>query len=158
MGITFTYKEKTENTGVSCQEWSDELNEYYETDKIQHRFLVTVLLDGKEVGYAVFEYFTYLDEHGDDLIVCDKGMDTAYLESIYVEKDYRGQGIGTELLKTCLKKCDDLCLRACLVMAPDNYRAKAWYEEIGYDISSDPDWYAVDQGFGVYRVRLTDMT
>lgn len=157
MSLTFDLKEKTQNTGDCVEEWSDELEAYYDSDKIQHRILVTAFLDGIKVGTAVLEYYMYLDEHGDDVVMCENSMDEAYLETIYVKEEFRGNGIGTQLLMKCLEHCDSVCLRPSVVLAPDNLRAKAWYEEIGYDISSDSDWYVVDQGFGVYRVRLSDM-
>ena len=106
---------------------------------------------------ALLEYSTYLDEHSEDVIDSENGMDVAYLETIYVEKEYRVQGIGTALLKNGLEKCEALGLHPSMIIAPDNFRAKAWYEEIGYDISCDSYWNCVDQGFGVYLVRLSDM-
>lgn len=71
---------------------------------------------------ALLEYSTYLDEHSEDVIDSENGMDVAYLETIYVEKAYRGQGIGTALLKNCLEKCKALGLRPSVVLAPDNLR------------------------------------
>ena len=155
--LRFSYTERSENSGDFAERWSDELGEYYDSDRILHRILVKAFLNGVEVGDALFEYSTYLDEHDDDVIDSENGMDVAYLETIYVEKEYRGQGIGTELLKNCLEKCKALGLRQSVVLAPDNLRAKAWYEDIGYDISCDSFWNCVDQGFGVYLVRLSDM-
>ena len=103
------------------------------------------------------EYSTYLDEHDEDVIDSENGMDVAYLETIYVEKEYRGQGIGTALLKNSLENCEALGLHPSVILAPDNLRAKAWYEDIGYDISCDSYLCSVDKGFGVYLVRLSDM-
>ena len=87
------------------EQWSDELDEYYDSDLILHRILVKEFLNGVGVVSELFEYSTYLYEHDDDVIDIENGMDVAYLETIYVEKEYRGQGIGTALLKNGLEKC-----------------------------------------------------
>ena len=155
--LRFSYTERSENSGDFTERWSDELDEYYDSDRILHRILVKAFLNGVEVGSAHLEYSTYLDEHDEDVIDSENGMGVAYLETIYVEKEYRGQGIGTALLKNCLEKCEEIGLRPSVVLAPDNLRAKAWYEDIGYDVSCDSYWCSVDQGFGVYLVRLSDM-
>lgn len=155
--LKVSYTEKSQNSVDFVERWSDELDEYYDSDRILHRILVKAFLNGVEVVSALLEYSTYLDEHSEDVIDSENCMDVAYLETIYVEKAYRGQGIGTALLKNCLEKCKALGLRPSVVLAPDNLRAKAWYEDIGYDISCDSYWNCVDQGFGVYLVRLSDM-
>ena len=62
-------------------------------------------LNGVGVVSELFFFFSYLYEHDDDVIDIENGMDVAYLETIYVEKEYRGQGIGTALLKNGLEKC-----------------------------------------------------
>lgn len=68
------------------ERWSDELDKYYDSNRILHRILVKVFLNGVEVGDALLEYFTHLDEPDEDVIDSENGMNVVYLETLYVEK------------------------------------------------------------------------
>lgn len=123
------------------------------TGRKKHYVNVNAFIENKNVAHATFEYFTETD-NGEDTIICEDGLCEAYMSILYVEKEYRGQGIGTNLLHHCIKMCDDLCLRSCVVLAPDNIRAKTWYKSIGNEILDDISWSHFDQGYGVFRVFL----
>jgi ribosomal protein S18 acetylase RimI-like enzyme len=123
------------------------------TRRKKHYVNVNAFIGDKNVAHATFEYFTETD-NGEDTIICENGLCEAYMSILYVKKEYRGQGIGTYLLHHCIKMCDDLCLRSCVVLAPDNIRAKTWYKSIGNEISDDINWSHIDQGYGVFRVFL----
>lgn len=120
------------------------------TGRNKHCVKVNAFISDRNVAHAMFEYFT----EGEDTIICEDCLYEAYMSILYVEKEYRGQGIGTNLLHHCIKMCDDLCLRSCVVLAPDNIRAKNWYKSIGNEISDDINWSHFDQGYGVFRVFL----
>lgn len=150
--LTYTYKTKEEY--LSSEERYTDDGEEYDSSIYLNRVLITAYLDGKKVGTSLLEYLTYTDEEGDSYI--DEDKDEAYLERIDVLDEYQGKGIGTQLLKHTIEKASNLGLSSSIVLAPDNERAKRWYERIGSEIY-DNDWLSVDQGFGVYRIRPYDL-
>lgn len=76
--------EKMENEVVATHEILDEW--LFEKKKAE---VIFALVDGKEVGIALFfhNFSTFLGRAG------------IYLEDLYVQKEYRGQGVGKALLK-----------------------------------------------------------
>jgi len=153
--ISFSYKEEEKTTGQYKEVWSEDLEDYYDSDQYCKRIVITVHKDGSRVGDSIIEYWYYKDEEDNPVIEDDN--DEAYLERIDVDKIYRGQGIGTQLLKKSIEKAASLGLRSSVVLAPDNLRAKNWYESIGTQIYEDA-WSSLDQGFGVYRINLWNLT
>lgn len=95
-----------------------------------------ITADGQVVGDV--EVVTDYDQDEEDSI--------AYIERIDVYEEYRGKGIGTEVI-TLISNA-----HAFAVLAPDNERARSLYERLGEDFSSDEVYGYCDQGFGVYRV------
>lgn len=79
-------------------------------------------LDSKPVGYAIiFEtYSSFL------------ALPTLYLEDIFISPDYRSQGIGWKLFKTCLKEAKRRgCGRMEWVVLNWNKKAIQFYKRIG---------------------------
>ena len=81
------------------------------------------------------------------------GEDIAYVESIFVDADRRGNGLGTTLLRQLAKEI------GAVYVAPCNEDSKRLYERIGYDaVEDDPSTvnnlglWALDQGFGLYVI------
>ena len=61
-----------------------------------------------------------------------------YLDSIAVLPDYRGQGIGTQLLRTGVEKARQLHIgKASIVVSPDNPKAQQLYESLGFQYVKD---------------------
>jgi ribosomal protein S18 acetylase RimI-like enzyme len=77
-----------------------------------------VTLDGKTVGYFNF-YKT------------DGGYE---IDDLYVLPEYRGQGIGTEIIKKCIEKSDEPLF---LYVFVKNIGAVSLYERLGFRIISD---------------------
>ena len=80
--------------------------------------------------------------------------DTCYIERIDINEEYRGQGIGTEVLKNTLYSEYGFYS---VVVAPDNDDAKRLYERIGTEYTSpmdddECDFSYNDQGYGVYVI------
>lgn len=103
--LKVSYTEKSQNSLDLVERWSDELDKYYDSNRILHRILVKAFLNGVEVGDALLEYSTHLDEPDEGVIDSENDMNVVYLETLYVEKKYREQGTSTALLKNCLENC-----------------------------------------------------
>ena len=87
-------------------------------------------LDGKEIGWASLSV----------------DSESAYCERIDIDEAYRNQGYGTKLLKTLSSEFGSV------FVATDNEDAQRLYDRIGFDVTSDGDWWAVNQGYGVYEI------
>jgi len=72
------------------------------------------------------------------------------LNDLYVEKDYRKQGVGKELIMAALNFAKENNAKFVeLSTAIDNYTAQSLYEQIGFE-KQDPD-----TGFYTYRINVT---
>ena len=78
-----------------------------------------IVVDGKAVG---------------SLLVVNKD-DGKLLDEIYLEEDYRGLGIGTDIIRNILKENDIVYLWA----YKDNVRAVSLYKRLGFVIIEDSD-------------------
>ncbi|MGN0995701.1 MAG: GNAT family N-acetyltransferase [Candidatus Ventricola sp.] len=87
-------------------------------------------LDGQEIGWASLT----VDEN------------SAYCDRIDIDEAHRNQGHGTALLRALSSEFGSI------FVAPDNADAQRLYDRIGWDVSDKDDWWAVDQGFGVYEI------
>ncbi len=87
-----------------------------------------------------------VDQFNEDNNVC-------YIERIDIDEEYRGQGIGTEVLKNTLYSEYGFYS---VVVAPDNEDAKRLYERIGSEYGfisgCECDFGYNDQGYGVYVI------
>lgn len=100
----------------------------------------------EEASYTSMEYVMMLDgkEIGCASLIVDS--ESAYCERIDIDEAYRNQGHGTKLLKTLSSEFGSV------FVAPDNEDAQRLYDRIGFDVTSEGDWWAVDQGYGVYEI------
>jgi ribosomal protein S18 acetylase RimI-like enzyme len=91
-----------------------------------------ILKDDEVVGVA----YTMLDTEDDSEV---------YLEDIEIDKEYRGQGIGTWAINTLAEEY------GFIYFAPTNENNKRLYERIAEEYTvNTPE---VDQGFGVYFIE-----
>jgi ribosomal protein S18 acetylase RimI-like enzyme len=58
-----------------------------------------------------------------------------YVSSVYVEPERRGDGIGSELLRECLRACDAEGVDAVFLWPTD--RSRALYQRLGFKVSDD---------------------
>ena len=86
------------------------------------------IVDGKTVGNA-------------EVMVSD----TAYVERIDIDEEYRTRGYGTAFLMELSSKYGFIYL------APDNEDAQRLYDRLGYEYTGEDADY-IDQGFGVYKI------
>lgn len=89
-----------------------------------------MLLDGQEIGWASVQV----------------DSSSAYCERIDIDEANRNHGFGTELLRSLSDEFGSI------FVAPDNEDAQRLYDRLGYDVTDKGDWWAVDQGFGVYEI------
>ncbi|WP_430503983.1 N-acetyltransferase family protein [Haloparvum sp. PAK95] len=84
------------------------------------------------------------DENDDEVVgyvfVLPESMgfiwDSAVLNEIYVDPDYRGEGVGDDLMDAALEVAADQDLpldRIVLDVDPENARAKAFYDRYGFE-------------------------
>ncbi|MCA9356903.1 GNAT family N-acetyltransferase [Candidatus Nomurabacteria bacterium] len=85
----------------------------------------SVLRGGKEVGHA------YLYMLNNDLHNKPFGL----LEDVYVDSNYRGEGVATELLEAVLKKAQEKCYKLIATSRNDGTRTAVheWYTRLGFD-------------------------
>lgn len=89
--------------------------------------------DGLKVGEA-------------NIMVDSEDEDKIYLEDFNINKEFRNQGIGTEVLKMLAKEASDY-----LYMAPTDEDNQRLYARLGEELTTnDPE---VDQGYGVYKIE-----
>ncbi len=58
--------------------------------------------------------------------------DTYAIHKLFVDKAYRGKGVGTELMKVLLEEIDILQVESFLTVYPKNQPAMALYEKLGF--------------------------
>lgn len=63
----------------------------------------------------------------DGFVVGFVGMDEGYIAGLFVDKEYRGMGIGTKLIEFAKEKYDDITLH----VFENNYGAVTFYENRG---------------------------
>lgn len=83
-------------------------------------------------------------KHVAELTLCinnKNNINTAVIDMIYVEVDFRNQGIGSKLIKiaesySIYHKCCEICLRAKTTGNPENSlqqkELENWYSKLGY--------------------------
>ena len=97
--------------------------------------------DGKVVAclisYDGADYATMRKETF-QLIAEEVGRDFRQMDSIAVLPDYRGQGIGTQLLRAGVEKAQQLHIgKVSIVVSPDNPKAQQLYESLGFQYVKD---------------------
>lgn len=79
--------------------------------------------DGVPAGYCLLS-FSYSTEPGGKVIL---------IEEIYISPEFRGRGFGHQVFDFLKNEYRDSSARLRLEVAPDNTRAKALYEEVGFE-------------------------
>ncbi|XP_053703635.1 thialysine N-epsilon-acetyltransferase-like [Synchiropus splendidus] len=90
--------------------------------------------EAKTAGYALY-YYTYSTWSGPSL----------YLEDLYVKPDYRGMGIGKQLLANVAKVGrDNSCVHLQLTVSEGNASARAFYDANGgQDLTGKEGWHMI---------------
>ena len=85
-------------------------------------------IDEKVVGYALY-YYTFSGYQGSPVL---------YINNLYVKPDYRGQGIGTQLLKRLAQYgVEHECCRIALDVFEWNETAFAFFKKFGGQLKKD---------------------
>jgi GNAT superfamily N-acetyltransferase len=82
-----------------------------------------VCIEDKPIGYVVLTLGFSLEYHGRD----------AFIDEIYLEEPYRGQGIGTKIFAFVEEQARALGVQAIhLEVERHNQRAQSFYQKIGF--------------------------
>ena len=84
---------------------------------------LSVMLDGKKIGYGYL--YLFYDEDGD--------LSVAYVKDINIDEAYRNHGYGTSVLRQLSDKYDGIYI------CPDNPDAERLYDRLGRQVSSPPE-------------------
>lgn len=108
--------------------------------------------DGEHVWRIWVEYalvYVAVDEEGNVIgaSLAFPCRDKLYsVHKVFVAKAYRGQGIGTELMKILIVELDKLEVDAFLTVYPKNSPAIALYNKLGFtDKKFEKDFYGVEE-------------
>ncbi len=85
----------------------------------------------------------------DELLTAKVGQEDYYLSNVVVDPDFRGQGIGTYILKNSLKLAEEVgCPRVILNVTLKNEKALKFYERFGFKVTgkNTVEWIFKDQG------------
>lgn len=80
--------------------------------------------DGVDAGFLLMAY-TFSQESGGKV---------AWVEEIFINPEFRGQGLGTEFFRFIKDEIEPTCSRIRLEVEEDNVRAKKLYESLGFRI------------------------
>ena len=80
--------------------------------------------DGVDAGFLLMAY-TFSQESGGKV---------AWVEEIFINPEFRGQGLGTEFFKFIKEEIEPTCSRIRLEVEEDNLRAKKLYESLGFQV------------------------
>lgn len=83
-----------------------------------HEFTLVVKDEEKIAGYI-------------DVTVC---LGVAYVKSLLIGKEYRGKGIGKELMDATEEKVKNLGAHKIWLETGSNWQAKTFYEKLGYSV------------------------
>ncbi len=96
---------------------------YKEVKKDCYAIKITATENDKEVGRA------WLYILGNDLHAEPFGL----LEDVFVEKQFRGQGVGTKLVQDAIKEAKKIgCYKLIATTRSSRKIACAWYEKFGF--------------------------
>ena len=84
---------------------------------------LSVMLDGKKIGYGYL--YLFYDEDGD--------LSVAYVKDINIDESYRNHGYGTSVLRQLSDKYGGIYI------CPDNPDAERLYDRLGRQVSSPPE-------------------
>lgn len=94
-------------------------------EKINKSFAIKILLeeDGKILGWA-FVYIMFADRHVEPY---------AYLENVYVEPEYRGQGLGNKLVELAVAEAKEQgCYKIIGTSKMEKIGVHEFYEKHGF--------------------------
>ena len=80
--------------------------------------------DGTDAGFLLMAY-TFSQESGGKV---------AWVEEIFINPEYRGQGLGKEFFNFIKKEIEPHCTRIRLEVEEDNIKAKKLYSSLGFEI------------------------
>ena len=113
-------EEKEALSQFKAQEYPSVDKEHYGEipDFTFHEFTLVIKDEEKIVGYI-------------DATVC---LGVGYVKSLLIGSDYRGKGLGKELMDAAEEKVKNLGAHKIWLETGSNWQAKAFYEKLGYSM------------------------
>ena len=98
---------------------------YYDGASLNHLRLAFVTGANNYLGWKITS--ADFEEWGDET-----GPEQIYLDSLYVEPDFRGQGVASSLIKWALEHSPNPGKPYGLLVEPENTNARRLYEKLGF--------------------------
>ena len=118
----------------------DRLYEYYMAEPAKRNYFVAVNEDGRVVGGGGVDEFTNLEG-------------CAELQKLYVDADYRGQGIASRIIDMVEKEARRLGYERIYIETHSNLQdATRLYEKLGYTLIDRPE-YAVHETMDTFLIK-----
>lgn len=108
---------------IPVQNFADVFEEMCNGGSQRIRGLV-VEIKGQIAGYSQLS-FSYSTEAGGPVVL---------IEEVYIKPDFQGKGIGSALFQFIEREYHNKAARLRLEVAPDNKRASALYERLGFSV------------------------
>jgi ribosomal protein S18 acetylase RimI-like enzyme len=110
-----------ENIPFNEKEMEDSLRKLLKNDIYGKAFLIYA--DGSAAGYLIITFGYSIEFKGKD----------ALIDELYIDKNFRGKGLGTEALKYAEKVCSESGVKAIhLEVEHENYKAQSVYRKFGF--------------------------
>lgn len=118
--------ERLESIGIKCSPYNPRLDEYVRASEGGWMLLFIARQNGRAIGHCNI-YLTN-DMHNNDLI--------AQEDTIYIEKEHRGRGIGVQLIKTVHNELKSRGVKRLNITTGTDLKVATLLERMGYKHSA----------------------
>ncbi|MBO3459501.1 GNAT family N-acetyltransferase [Aetokthonos hydrillicola Thurmond2011] len=119
------YQEDPPEMGMNSEKFHRTFKEF--SNKPEKGLIIVFEQDNTVVGYAIVVFF-WSNEYGGDFLEVDE---------LFVQEDYRGNGIATAFFEWLEKTRSSSSIGLSLQATPSNDRAVAFYKRLGFRASSN---------------------
>lgn len=124
--------------------YNDNAKDYYDCDIISHEASYDWGNDYSFIeihGYAVGRVYTIKEEE-----------DNAYIEGLHVSESQRRNGIGSDMMKKLIDKCNEIGVNKITLWCEKNKWMHLWYKRMGFKDDGDKE----DQEGFVWMIKILD--
>jgi len=117
-------------------------------------FLEEVKIFSETMNFSDFIKLTLIKPVYDKITASSIRGNDFYIGNLVVNPEYRGQGIGTEILKSSLLIAGEKkCKRVLLDVIFENNKAKKLYERIGFKVCNEKNYKWLRKSEGTYGME-----